>query len=379
MLKIVADQNIPRVEAWFAGLGEVVTVPGRTLDAATVRDADILLVRSVTRVDQALLGGSRVRFVGTATIGTDHLDLGWLAGQGIAVASAPGSNADSVVEYVLSALAAVDGVLEGLLAGGSVGIVGLGNVGGRLLQRLRRLGIRAYGHDPLLTATPERPLYRLEQVLAADVVSLHTPLTRGGPHPTWHLLNAKALARLRPGAMLLNSGRGAVIDNPALARLLTRRGDLRVALDVWEGEPAIDAGLLGLVTLGTPHIAGYSSDGKLAGVGMVLAACCRHLGLPLPPLPAVESAPALQLDPALRGVALLRAALLGSYDIREDDRRLRAAYADGGAVAFDVLRRDYPVRRELGARRVAGWDGLCREQQQLLTALGLRGEGSAGR
>jgi erythronate-4-phosphate dehydrogenase len=284
-----------------------------------------------------------------------------------------------VVEYVLSALAAVDDVLERLLAGGCVGIVGLGNVGGRLLRRLQRLGIRAIGHDPLLTDTLQQPLHSLEEVLAADVVSLHTPLTRSGPFPTWHLLDANALAQLQPAALLINSGRGAVIDNPALAQLLARRCDLRVVLDVWEGEPAIDAGLLSLVRLGTPHIAGYSSDGKLAGVRMVLTACYRYLGLAPPPLPAAEPAPPLRFDSSLRGVALLRAALLGSYDIREDDRQLRLAYANGGAVAFDALRRDYAIRRELGARAVAGWSRLDREQRQLLKALGLGEKDSEGR
>lgn len=378
-LKIVADQNIPRVREWFAPLGEVRMVAGRTLDASAVSDADILLVRSVTRVDAGLLAGSRVRFVGTATIGTDHLDLAWLAQRGIAVANAPGSNATSVVEYVLSALAAVDDVLERLLAGAQVGIVGLGNVGGRLLQRLQRLGIRVIGHDPLLPASSGLPLRALDEVLASAVVCLHTPLTREGPHPTRHLLGPAALARLRPGALLLNAGRGAVIDNRALAGILAQGRDLRTVLDVWEGEPAIDAGLLAAVTLGTPHIAGYSSDGKLAGTRMMLEACCRHLGVPVP-LPAEPEPPLpLRLDPALRGADLLRAALLACYDVRADDRRLREAYAGGGVAAFDALRKDYPVRRELAAWAVVNWRDLDEEQRTLLTALGLSGGGSAGR
>ncbi len=374
-LTIVADENMPRVREAFAPLGTVRTLPGRTLTAADVRDADALLVRSVTRVDRALLAGSRVRFVGTATIGTDHLDLDWLSAAGITVASAPGCNAESVVEYVLSALCVVDGLLAALLERRCrVGIVGVGNVGGRLARRLNALGIEVVGCDPFLEGAPV-PLRPLDEVLAADVVCLHTPLTRGGDHPTWHLLDDARIAALRPGTVLLNAGRGEVVDNAALLARLRRAADLQVVLDVWEGEPAIDAELLRRVMLGTPHIAGYSQDGKLAGTRMVLEACCRCFGLPVPAMAGESGRPRLRLDARLDAVELLRSALLQGYDIRADDDRLRAALRDDETgAAFDALRRHYPVRRELAAFDVEVDGELSARQAQLLGAIGVRAE-----
>ncbi len=371
-LTIVADENMPRVAQWFAPLGEVRTLPGRAITAADLQDADVLLVRSVTRVDRALLEGSRVRFVGSATIGTDHLDLDWLAAAGIAAVAAPGCNARSVVEYVLSAFCVVDGLIEALLARRKrVGIVGLGNVGSRLARCLVGLGIDAVGCDPFRQAA-DVPLCSLDEILAADAICLHTPLTRAGAHPTWHLFDADRIAALRPGTLLLNAGRGEVIDNDALLARLRRDADLDVVLDVWEGEPAIDVELLRQVRLGTPHIAGYSQDGKLAGTRLVLEACCRHFGLPLPAPEAGLAGPRLWLDAGLDDAALLRAALLQVYDIRQDDRRLREALeVDRSGGAFDALRRHYPVRRELAACVMAVSGELAVEQCGLLRALGV--------
>lgn len=372
---IVADENISKVREAFGAHGEVRTLPGRSLRAADVQDADVLLVRSVTRVDAELLARSRVRFVGSATIGTDHIDTDYLDGRGIAWASAPGCNATAVVEYVLSALAALEGVLERLLSGGVVGIVGLGNVGARLAARLRRLGIRCIGYDPLLGAEVNLPLYALEQVLAADVVCMHTPLTRVGSYPTLHMFDRPRLQALRSGAVLLNAGRGGAIDNAALALLLRERADLRVVLDVWEGEPHIDRGLLAEVDVATPHIAGYSVDGKLAGTRQILAACSRHFDWPPSTAALVaDSTLHVSIDDNLSGVALLRHAIQSVYDVRGDDRLLRSRLAEAGAglaaVEFDNLRKNYPPRREFAAVCIDDWAGLCAENRSLLRALG---------
>jgi erythronate-4-phosphate dehydrogenase len=372
---IVADENISRVGEAFASYGEVRTLPGRSLDAAAVREADILLVRSVTPVGRELLAGSRVRFVGSATIGVDHLDTAWLDEQGIAWANAPGCNATAVVEYVLGCLSALDGVLERLASGGVVGVIGLGNVGARLVARLRRLGIRCIGYDPLLGDAANLPLCELEQVLAADVVCCHTPLTRDGAYPTFHLLDAARLRQLRPEAVLLNAGRGGAIDNAALLDLLAERPDMRAVLDVWEHEPRIDRALLARVALATPHIAGYSVDGKLAGTQQVLVACCRHFGWSLPAAGLVaDAAPQISIDDELSGVALLRHAIAQVYDVRGDDRllrsRLESASADAAGAAFDNLRKTYPARREFAAVRIANWSELCAGNRSLLLALG---------
>ena len=278
---IIADENMPFVREWFAPFGTVRTLPGRALTADQVRDADALLVRSVTRVNRELLQGSRVRFVGSATSGIEHVDADYLRAQGIGCASAPGCNATAVVEYVLSCLCALDGVLEKLLAGGVVGIIGLGNVGARLTQRLQALGIHCVGYDPFLTPQSGLPLCDLDTVLNADVVCCHTPLTATGAYPTRHLLDIERLRRLRKDAVLINAGRGAVVDNAALLDLLRERDDVRAVLDVWESEPAIELALLDAVTLATPHIAGYSWDGKVAGTRAVLDSFCGFFHLPL--------------------------------------------------------------------------------------------------
>ncbi|MET0377833.1 MAG: 4-phosphoerythronate dehydrogenase [Spongiibacteraceae bacterium] len=367
---IVADENIPRVREWFAPLGEVRTLAGRSITAADVAAADILLVRSVTPVDAALLEGSRVAFVGTATIGTDHLDLGWLKRAGIAIASAPGSNAQSVVDYVLGALAAADDVLENLLGGGSAGVIGLGNVGGRLLRRLRALGVDAVGYDPFVTAE-DLPQLPFTEVVERDAVCLHVPLTRAGDYPTFHMLGENLLQAMNPGAVLLNGGRGAAVDNLALLRVLKRRPDLRVLLDVWEGEPAIATELLARVQLGTPHIAGYSLDGKLAGTRMLLEACCKFLGESLPQLPSAPPSAAISVTGS--GVAGLREALLGVYDPRRDDAALRGWAEDGSmALWFDRLRKAYPVRREIATVPIANGHQLDLETRRLLTAAGFQ-------
>ncbi len=349
-MKIVADENIPLVEAFFSPLGDVLTRPGRTLKAEDVRDAEVLLVRSVTRVNRALLDGSKVRFVGTCTIGEDHLDLDYLKQHNIAFTSAPGCNANSVVEYVFSVLAALNTDWRGKV----FGIIGCGNVGGRLYQRLQALGVECRCYDPLLSSpspvnTPlQRDLTSLEAVLAADIISLHTPLTRGGPYPTYHMLGMEQLLTLTPGSLLINSGRGAAIDNQALLRILQRRDDLTVALDVWEPEPALNPSLLERVALGTPHIAGYSYDGKVAGTAMVHRALCRFLSLEVEVPQDDVPAPAPLIVNSADAYTQLREAVLQAYDVRQDDRRLRWAAADVAQLpkAFDALRKNYPRRLE---------------------------------
>ena len=353
-MKIVADENIPCVKQAFASLGEVSLLPGRGLQAAQVRDADILLVRSVTRVDASLLEGSSVRFVGSATIGFDHVDRDYLQRQQIGFATAPGSNATSAAEYVVSALLVLSDQQGFELAGKTVGIVGCGNVGSRVRQKLSVLGMKCRVNDPPLQADGGHDDFvSLDEALQADIVTVHVPLTRSGPHPTYHLVNEAFLQRLKPGAIFINTSRGAVADNPALEVLLASRDDLSVVLDVWEGEPSISASLLRQVDLGTPHIAGYSSDGKLRGTDMIYRAACEYFKQPVcwqvaDVLQRVASID-LRSREAGNALAIARAVVLGAYDVRQDDARLRATLslpAAERAIAFDRLRKDYPVRRE---------------------------------
>lgn len=369
-MPVVADRNIPQVQEAFAGIGEVRLCEGRGLQAADLREADILLVRSVTPVNASLLTGSKVRFVGSATIGTDHVDLDYLRNNGIAFAHAPGSNARAVAEYVLAALLA----LQATKPVGPVGIVGYGNTGEALARLLKILGIEYLVNDPPLQQSGARSdieFVSLDEIRHAPIISLHVPLTRGGPYPTYHLVDEKFLDALVPDALLINTARGAVVDNTALAKRL-RGGRLRAALDVWEGEPAISAELLERVVLGTPHIAGYSVEGRLNGTQRMYEAVCAFLGIkPVWRYALPESLPILRTD--LRGFAALKDVVLQAYDIRRDDIALRALLAlpeADSAAGFDCLRRDYPPRREFAARRCRLGHGIDATLQKQLTGLG---------
>jgi erythronate-4-phosphate dehydrogenase len=353
-MRIIADENIPCVAKAFASLGEVTLLPGRGMTPAQVRDADILLVRSVTRVDERLLGESKVQFVGSATIGFDHVDRAYLGRRGIGFSTAPGSNATSAAEYVVSSLLALN-LQQGFEpAGRTVGIIGCGNVGSRVRHKLAALGMNCLVNDPPLQAQGAHDAFvDLDAVLQADVVTLHVPYTREGPYPTHHLADAVFLERLRPGAVLINTARGAVVDNAALDTLLEARPDLSVVLDVWEGEPDISMSLLEKVQLGTPHIAGYSLDGKLRGTEMIYHAACEHFGRQQQWQAADDLPAGLSLDlRELRDAPLLenlQAAVFACYDIRLDDANLRQLLALPAAerpARFDRLRKEYPVRRE---------------------------------
>ncbi|WP_298189293.1 4-phosphoerythronate dehydrogenase PdxB [uncultured Pseudomonas sp.] len=359
-MRIVADENIPLLDEFFAGFGEIQRLPGRGIDAAAVAEAELLLVRSVTRVDQALLQGSAVKFVGTCTIGTDHLDLDYFQQAGITWASAPGCNARGVVDYVLGSLLVLAEQQGADLASRTYGVIGAGQVGSRLVKVLRALGWRVLVCDPPRQAAEGGDFVSLQQVLdECDVISLHTPLERGGEHPTRHLFDQHRLSALKAGSWLINASRGAVVDNRALRELLLQRGDLQVVLDVWEGEPQVDVALAGLCRIATPHIGGYSLDGKLRGTAQIYQALCRHLKV----APSVELAqlmPAAWLstltldgcaDPAWALASICRAV----YDPRRDDadfRRSLQGDAPSRRAAFDELRKHYPMRREIDGLKV---------------------------
>lgn len=370
-MRIIADENIPLVEAFFADLGEVVRLPGRQMRREDLLGADALLVRSVTQVNEALLAGTGVRFVGTCTIGVDHLDRDYFDRAGIGWASAPGCNANSVVEYVYAALAHLNVDWQGQ----RVGIIGCGNVGGRLHRRLRAQGVECRCYDPFLSDEQSPDLTTLAEVLECDVVCCHTPLTQDGPHPSFHLLGAEQLRQLKPGAVLLNAGRGPVIDNAALLAHLESGAELRVVLDVWEPEPDISRALLARVELGSPHIAGYSYDGKMQGTYMIYQALCQHFGhdgdKSLERLRPQLEEPQLTLE-AAQDWSALQALIPQVYAIAEDDRRLRALAqraSEGGenfAEGFDLLRKRYPVRREFNNYRVRGASEALQRRLQAL-------------
>ncbi|NTZ93725.1 4-phosphoerythronate dehydrogenase PdxB [Pseudomonas koreensis] len=374
---IVADENIPLLDAFFAGYGEIRRVPGRAIDRATVEQADVLLVRSVTNVNRALLEGSKVRFVGTCTIGTDHLDLDYFAEAGITWSSAPGCNARGVVDYVLGSLMTL-AEIEGVeLPQRTYGVIGAGEVGGRLIKVLKGLGWNVKVCDPPRQAVEGGDYVSLEQIIEqCDVISLHTPLTRIGAGATWHLFDEPRLQQLKPGTWLINAARGPVVDNAALRTVLLAREDLQAVLDVWEAEPEVDVDLAELCVLATPHIAGYSLDGKQRGTAQIYQAYCEFIGQ-LPSIQLSDLLPAPWLsevtlhadsDPAWALAMLCR----GVYDPRRDDADFRRSLVGNVAeqrAAFDVLRKQYPVRREIEGLKVR-IDGDSPQLQQIVAALG---------
>jgi erythronate-4-phosphate dehydrogenase len=357
-VRIVSDRNIPFVEEAFAALGEVRTLAAAEIDAAAVRDADLLLCRSTIKVGPALLDGSKVRFVATATIGSDHLDLPYLARRGIPWASAPGSNADSVALWWTCALAALARRRNIDPTALRVGVVGVGHVGGRVAAIARALG-----HEPVLCDPPRARVEGLERTEAfveidellerCDVVSLHVPLADEGPDATRGLLNAARLGRLRPGAVLINTCRGEVVDGDALREVLMA-GRAHALLDVFPGEPAPDPALIAAAEIATPHIAGHSLDGKVNGTDAIYRAACAFLGRSATfdvhaRLESLADEPRLVPTHHRSDAEVLELALRPFYEIDGDDAALRAIAAKPAgerAAAFRAYRDTYPVRRE---------------------------------
>ncbi|WP_415881615.1 4-phosphoerythronate dehydrogenase PdxB [Neptuniibacter sp. QD34_54] len=354
-LKILADENMPMAEAIFSRFGEVRLCAGRGLSAEQLSDADVLLVRSITQVNKALLQGSQVQFVGTATIGTDHIDKAYLEDNDIAFANAPGCNADAVVEYVLSVIYQLAAKYQFDPKERTYGIIGVGNVGGRLQKRFEKLGFKVLLNDPP-RAESEAGFSDLDTLLEqADVLCLHTPLTLDGDHPTKHLLSTEQLQTLRKNAIVINAGRGPVIDNTALLKVGQQRSDLLFALDVWEHEPAVNAELAARCEFVSPHIAGYSLDGKIRGTYMLYQALCKHLQVRCEE-PLTDFLPEAELSFKEQGSLTALELMTLIYDPQVDDQLLRGTLELPEAdqkLAFDQLRKQYRVRREFASLKVA--------------------------
>ncbi|MCQ8228474.1 4-phosphoerythronate dehydrogenase PdxB [Pantoea trifolii] len=371
-MKILVDENMPYARELFSRTGDVVAVPGRPLPEAELQDASGLMVRSVTKVNAALLAGTPVKFVGTATAGTDHIDDASLAAAGISFSAAPGCNAIAVVEYVFSSLlllAERDGFE---LRDRTVGIVGVGNVGGRLQKRLQAWGVKTLLCDPPRADRGDRETFHsLDALVAqADILTFHTPLFKDGPYKSWHLADAALLMALKPNTILINACRGPVVDNAALLEVLKMRHDLSVVLDVWEPEPDLSLELLDKVDIATAHIAGYTLEGKARGTTQVFEAWCDFIGqpqqvaleslLPAPEFGSVTLRGKLDQPTLKRLVHLV-------YDVRRDDAPLRKVAAKPGE--FDRLRKQYEERREWSSLQVHCDDA---ETALMLNQLGFR-------
>ena len=351
-MKILADENIPHVHDAFATFGSVNTFVGRDLKAEQIQDTDILLVRSVSQVSANLLKNSAVKFVGTATIGLDHIDQNYLAQQKIGFASAPASNADSAAEYVLSALLIIAQQRGLHLPDLSVGIIGCGNVGSRVQQKLTTVGLSCFINDPPRQQRGDlKDGVDLDTALQCDIVSLHVPLETTGDYPTNALINADSLKTMRDDAIFINTSRGATMQYSPLLTKLQSCPNFSAILDVWPNEPCVEAELLALSCLATPHIAGYSLDGKVRATEMLYQAVCQYFDIS-PQWTANDSLPAADLNSLKFSLnadllSAVQTSVLACYDVRRDDALFRKInQMDNPNAYFDYLRKNYPIHRE---------------------------------
>jgi erythronate-4-phosphate dehydrogenase len=352
---------MPYVLEAFRTLGDAVVLEGRKITAADVRDAEIMAIRSTTKVDRALLEGSRVRFVGTATIGIDHMDTAYMDQQCIRWCFAAGCNANSVSEYVTTALLRLATRHGFTLRGKTIGVVGIGNVGSRVVKKAQALGMRVLANDPPRQrkegprAADGLEFVSLDRVLAeSDIITLHVPLTKEGPDKTRHMADAAFFARLKPGAIFMNCARGGINDTNALLAALDSGKVPHMILDTWEGEPVVRLDALARADIATPHIAGHSFEGRVMGTVMVYREACRFLGREATWSPDALLPPPLVPEITLDAAGLSEEQALWQivrqvYDIEADDRRMRESAAMDEAARgayFDRMRKEYPMRRE---------------------------------
>lgn len=333
--KVIIERNVPFMEA-LQSVADVTYLPYGEINADAVHDADALIVRTRNRCDASLLEGSKVRFIATATIGTDHIDLDWCKNHGIEVANAPGSNAPGVAQYVFSSLVRL---VNRPLGSYTLGIVGVGHVGSIVEKWARELGMKVMLCDPpRMRAEGGDGWSSLAEVAqSADIITFHTPFTKEGPDATYHLADEAFFNSLRRAPIIINSARGGVVDNVAWVEAIKAGQAGKAVVDCWEGEPNINPELLRLVSVATPHIAGYSIEGKQRASQMAMDALCRHFGLPH------LSVSGSQPKPVARAITV-RTALEG-YDPLIDTEALRTA--PDTAIAFETLRNTYKLRPEL--------------------------------
>ncbi|MDC5841464.1 4-phosphoerythronate dehydrogenase [Vibrio europaeus] len=357
-MKILVDENMPYAEQLFSQLGEVVLKSGRTLTADDLVDVDALMIRSVTKVNAELIAkANKLKFVGTATAGMDHVDQALLKEKGIYFTAAPGCNKVGVAEYAFSVMMVLAQQHGFSVFDKTVGIIGVGQVGSYLQKCLEGIGINVLINDPPKQAEGDtRQFTPLSKLLEqADIITLHTPITRDGEHPTHHLIDQEVLEMLRGDQILINAARGPIVDNAALKARLQKNDGFITALDVFEFEPEVDMELLPLLAFATPHVAGYGLEGKARGTTMIFNSYCEFLNnelrahasdlLPIAPVPQ------LNLDREWDEATLHNITQL-VYDVRKDDALFRREISKPGS--FDLMRKNYWDRREYSAVTLVG-------------------------
>ncbi|MDR1171378.1 MAG: 4-phosphoerythronate dehydrogenase PdxB [Bacteroidales bacterium] len=360
-MKIVIDDKIPFIKGVLEPYAEVVYLPGAMFTRADVLDADALMIRTRTKCNEALLKGASVKFIATATIGYDHIDTAWCEANGIVWTGAPGCNSGSVHQYMASVLTALSAHFGFKFEDMTLGVVGVGNVGSKVVRLGEALGMTVLMNDPP-RSEKEGPaqFVPLDEILRmSDIITLHVPLNLSGSHRTRHLFDQATFKCLQRRTILINSSRGEVVDHIALKNALKHRDISAAVLDVWENEPNIDLELLPLLDIATPHIAGYSADGKTNGTAMSVQALSRFFGLPLTgwqPSGAPKPVQPLRFDLDCKGKNMqqcLCEAIRHTYSVDDDDGLLRASPA-----TFEKQRGDYPVRREFEAFTITVKNGI---------------------
>jgi erythronate-4-phosphate dehydrogenase len=373
IMKIVIDEKIPFIRGLFEPWAEVVYAPGSAIDRTVVSDADALIIRTRTTCNSRLLSESKVKFIASATIGFDHLDTRWLEYAGIKWVNAPGCNSGSVMQYIMSSLFLLASRHSLDLRSLTLGVVGVGNVGSKVVRAAKSIGMKVLQNDPPKKRREGlREFITLQKLLEeSDIVTLHVPLTTEGFDKTHYLINKENLSSLKRDCILINTSRGEVVDNIALRKALINGTLGGAVLDVWEGEPQADRKLIGLADLATPHIAGYSVDGKANATIKVVSEVASFLAIPLdhwqPENLPEPAGPVISLDihtARNTPLGLTSLAVRHTYPIEEDDLLFRES-----PDKFEYLRDNYRHRREFSSYQVRVQD---EEAEKILTDLGFR-------
>src|SRR5512133_1032124 len=364
-MKIVIDEKIPFIRGVFEPYAEVVYSAGRDINAQTVADADALVIRTRTKCNSQLLKGSRVRIIASATIGYDHIDTQWCESVNIRWVNSPGCNSGSVMQYIISSLFHLAAKYSLDLRSMTLGVVGVGNVGSKVVRAANAIGMNVLQNDPPRKRREGlKDFISLDKLLSAsDIVTLHVPLNRNGQDKTCYLINSRNLVEMKNDSILINTSRGEVVDNRALLAALLKDQIGGAVLDVWEGEPEADPALIRIVDLATPHIAGYSVDGKANGTVIVVREVAETLGLPLTKWQpdSLPEPPDPDIDLTLNSGKYTSSGLVGiavnkTYPVREDDLLFRKE-----PLKFEYFRDNYRIRREFGSYSVTVNDETARE------------------
>ena len=369
-MKILCDIALPNSVEVFSQYGEVALKNGRQINADDLVDVDVLIIRSITKVNEDLLSkANKLKFVGTATAGMDHMDTALLDKKGIAYSNAQGSNCESVGDYILSVLLVLAEKYNLSFEGKSIGIVGCGFVGSQVYNKAKALGLTIVKNDPpRFKAGDKTCSATLDEALACDIVTLHVPLIKDGEYKTLHLIDEQKLLKLKPNAIFINASRGNVVDNEALSVFLEKRPDVKVWLDVFEGEPQINCKkLLSQVDGATAHIAGYSYESKRRANVMLANTLAHVLKLEEPkayqmPKPEIESTTLGKVENL--DLDLIRRLVFSVYDVRRDSLMFKNCFKD--AKSFDAMRSNYRERRELSSLHLLNVEDKFKEQLSLL-------------